>query len=120
MNTAPQSEPKPVRKHSPRKSLLKRLEAAGIRPTSVVRNRRTGRYTIKFVGPNNDNFYSRGTAPAQEWAERIQEALPLADIVEAYDSVADWRPARTVLFATVVLNLPEKQSARRTEVQQAP
>ena len=82
------------------------LAAHGIEAESVTRNRRTGVYTAHFKDLNLDSFYSKGTHPARVWAERIQEALPMADIIDGYDSVAEWRPEKPVLFALVTFTLP--------------
>lgn len=99
------------------KALLERLRAAGIAAHDVTRNQRTGVFTVKFVDPNQSNFYSRGTDPAQAWAERIEAAMPQARIIDRHDSIADWRPGKPVLFATVFLVL-ESKSARTTEAVQ--
>jgi hypothetical protein len=109
----------PAREPRQGKSLLSRLAAAGINASSVTRNRRTGVYTVKFVAPNVNDFYSKGTDSARVWAERIQAALPGVEIIGTHDSVADWRPRMPVMSATVFLTLPKNQNARQTEVEQA-
>lgn len=111
---APQSTRQP---RAPRqgKALLERLRAAGIEAHDVTRNQRTGVYTVKFVDPNQSSLYSRGTDAANVWAERIEAAVPQARIVDLDDSIADWRPRRPILFATVYLVLENKKSAT-TEV----
>jgi hypothetical protein len=93
------------------KTLLSRLAAAGIQADNVTQNRRTGVFTVKFTAPNINNFYSKGTDSGRVWAERIQAAIPEADIIDVYDSVAEWRPQLPILFATVFLALPAKVSA---------
>jgi hypothetical protein len=93
------------------KSLLIRLHEAGIQADNVTQNQRTGLYAVKFVAPNLNSLYSK-TDSAQVWSQRILEAIPDAEIVELYDSRAEWRPQLPILFATVFLALPaQKKSA---------
>lgn len=88
-------------------AILAQLHAAGLAEAhAVIRNRRTGQYTVKFSDPQHNSMYTRGLPPVRELAERIQEALPLADIVDAGESRADWRPHNPALYATVIFNLP--------------
>ncbi len=89
------------RKHG--KRLLAQLEAQGIRAGSVIRNRRTGVYAVEFDAPNVTDTTSPGTDPAALWAKRIQDRFDGVEIVEAIDNVAEWRPHRPILFATVYL-----------------
>jgi hypothetical protein len=89
------------------KRLLSALRAKGIEANNVTRNRRTGVYTIKFAAPNMSNFYSRGTLPARVWAQRIEECFTDVETIDTYDSVAEWRPQRPILFATVFIRIVE-------------
>lgn len=89
------------------KRFLAALQAAGIEAHNVTRNRRTGVYTVKFVAPNLADLYSPGTAPARVWAKRITAAFEDAEIVDTYDNVAEWRPGKPVLFATVQVRISE-------------
>jgi len=93
--------PSPIRTPRQGKSLLEALRARGIDADNVTRNRRTGVYTVKFVAPNVGDFNSPGTDPAKVWATRITNAMPDIEVVNTYDTIADWRPGKPVLFATV-------------------
>lgn len=95
----------PVREPLKGKHLLSALREHGIEVDNVVRNRRTGVYTVKFASPNLSNFYSKGTDSARVWAERIEAAFSDVEIIETYDSVAEWRPQQPVLFATVFMRV---------------
>jgi hypothetical protein len=90
-----------------RTSLLARLTAAGIDAATVVRNRRTGVYTVSFRDPDLNNQASAGTDRADVWAARITAALDDVQVVDTYTSVAEWRnPANPpVLFASVFLKV---------------
>jgi hypothetical protein len=91
------------RQPSPNREMLSALRARGIDAGSVRRNRRTGVYAVRFSAPEVTNFYGDGTDSAQLWARRIQNSFDGVEIVDTYDTVADWRPQRPVLFATVFL-----------------
>lgn len=94
------------------KRVLATLRAHGIEAADVSRNRRTGVYTVRFGSPNVANFYARGTEPAREWARRIEDCFEDVEIIDTYDSVAEWRPHKPVLFATVFLRVrPEARIA---------
>src|SRR5690554_3572205 len=105
------SQPKaqPSREPVQGKRLLTALRARGIEADNVTRNRRTGVYTVKFAAPNMNNFYSRGTDPAIVWAQRIEACFDDVEIIDTYDSVAEWRPQQPILFATVFLRVIERQ-----------
>ena len=90
--------------------LRKRLERLGIYASKVTQSRSTGQYAVKFSDPQQADFYSKGTDSAVVWAARIQAALRAAVIGAKHDSVADWRPNKPVLFATVFVTLPNKKS----------
>ena len=81
--------------------LLVLLRARGIDAGNVTRNRRTGVYAVQFAAPDVNNFNGSGTAPAQQWASKISACFDSVEIVDTHDSVADWRPGKPVLFATV-------------------
>jgi len=102
------SNPQPVRERLQGKRLLSALRARGIEADNVTRNRRTGVYTVKFTTPNVTNFYSKGTDPARVWARRIEECFDDVQIIDTYDSIAEWRPQKPVLFATVFLRIIER------------
>lgn len=104
-----QPKPQPSREPVQGKRLLSALRARGIEADNVTRNRRTGVYTVKFAAPNMNNFYSRGTDSARVWAERIEACFDDVEIIDTYDSVAEWRPQQPVLFATVFLRVIERQ-----------
>src|SRR4051794_17361172 len=93
------------RQPSQGKKVLAALREQGIEADNVTRDRRSGVYVVKFGAPNPNNFNGRGTDPAQVWANRIQSSLDDVEIVSTYDSVADWRPQKPVLFATVLIRL---------------
>lgn len=97
--------PSPIRTPRQGKRFLAALQAAGIEAHNVTRNRRTGVYTVMFCAPNIADLHSKGTRPAREWAKRITDAFEDAEIVDTYDSVADWRPMKPVLFATVQVRI---------------
>ena len=98
----------PAREPLQGKRLLTTLRARGIEADNVTRNRRTGVYTVKFTAPNMNNFYSRGTDSARVWAQRIEECFDDVEIIDTYDSVAEWRPQQPILFATVFLRVIER------------
>lgn len=98
----------PAREPLQGKRLLSTLRARGIEADNVTRNRRTGVYTVKFTAPNMNNFYSRGTDSARVWAERIEACFDDVEIIDTYDSVAEWRPQQPILFATVFLRVIER------------
>lgn len=104
-----QQNPQPRREPLQGKRLLSALRARGIEADNVTRNRRTGVYTVKFSAPNMNNFYSRGTDPARVWAQRIEACFDDVEIIDTYDSVAEWRPQQPILFATVFLRVIERQ-----------
>lgn len=93
------------------KRLLHALRAKGIEASNVTRNRTTGVYTVKFAASNMNNFYARGTDSARVWAQRIEEAFSDVEIIDTYDSVAEWRPQQPILFATVFCRVIEKQKS---------
>lgn len=101
----------PAREPLQGKRLLTTLRARGIEADNVTRNRRTGVYTVKFAAPNMSNFYARGTDPARVWAQRIEDCFEDVEIIDTYDSVAEWRPQQPILFATVFLRVIERQTA---------
>jgi hypothetical protein len=101
----------PAREPVQGKRLLHDLRAKGVEADNVTRNRRTGVYTVKFAAPNMNNFYARGTDSARVWAQRIEAAIPNIEIIDTYDSIAEWRPQQPVLFATVFCRVIEKKSA---------
>lgn len=84
------------------KEVLAELQSQGIEAGSVTRQR-TGVYAVEFRAPNPANQGERGTDPARVWARRIEARFDGIEIVDTYDSVADWRPQRPILFATVFL-----------------
>lgn len=102
------SNRQPAREPLQGKRLLSTLRARGIEADNVTRNRRTGVYTVKFTAPNMNNFYSRGTDSARVWAERIEACFEDVEIIDTYDSVAEWRPQQPILFATVFLRVIER------------
>jgi hypothetical protein len=79
------------------------MRRRGIAARSVSRNRKTGVYAIQFVAPDVNTYGAAGTDPAQAWAQRIEDCFDGVEIVDMYDTVADWRPNHPVLFATVYL-----------------
>ena len=85
------------------KRMLARLHAVGINARNVTQSRHTGLYIVDFGDSDIDNFESAGTEPARVWARRIRDALPGVEVVDTHDAVADWRPNRPVLTATVFL-----------------
>jgi len=97
--------PSPIRKRLQGKSLLEALRAAGIEAHNASRNRRTGIYTVMFCDPNISDLNSKGTRPAREWAERITAAFEDAEVIDMYDSVAEWRPGKPVIFAQVKVRI---------------
>jgi hypothetical protein len=98
----PHSYPSP-RPPSQGKQILAVLRARGIDARDVTRNRRTGIYEVKFGAPNVTSFTSKGTDSAHVWARRILDRFDGVEVVDTYDTVADWRPQQPVLFATVYL-----------------
>lgn len=97
--------PSPVRERLQGKRFLAALQAVGIEADNVTRNRKTGVHTVKFTAPDISNFNSKGTRPAREWGRLIMAAFEDAEVIGAYDSVADWRPGKPVLFATVQVRI---------------
>lgn len=91
------------RQTSQGKQILQVLRAKGINARDVTRNRKTGVYAVEFDAPNVTNFQGEGTDSADVWARRILERFDGVEVVDTYDSVAEWRPKRPVLFATVFL-----------------
>lgn len=103
-NAADIEAPAPTAKLLPGARLLLDLRAAGIVASSVIRNRRTGVLTVKFAAPDISDFTSQ-TDPAKVWAERILNAVDGYEVVDTYDSLAEWRNPTNppVLYATVFL-----------------
>lgn len=93
-----------------RNRLIAALAAAGIEPRRITAHR-DGSFSLVFVPADAGSFYSRGTDPARVWAERIQSALPLADIINGHDSIAGWRPAAPVLSALVQVAFPAQRKS---------
>src|SRR5829696_176737 len=98
------------RQPSQGKRVLAALREQGIEAGNVIRDRRSGIYAVKFGAPNPNHFNGRGTDPAQVWANRIQSSFEDVEIVGTYDSVADWRPQKPVLFATVFIRLKSRSA----------
>ena len=100
------------RPRSQGKHILAVLRARGIDARDVTRNRKTGIYEVKFGAPNVTSFTSKGTDSAHVWARRILDRFDGIEVVDTYDTVADWRPQQPVLFATVYLRgEPQPKSA---------
>ena len=93
----------PVRTRREGKRILVQLREAGIAATDVTHHRESNTYSVDFDSADIDNFHSKGTDPARVWARRICEKFPDLEIVNIHDAVADWRPRRPVLTATVLL-----------------
>jgi len=102
--------PSPIRKRLQGKRFLEALQSVGIEAHNASRNRRTGIYTVMFCDPNISDLNSKGTRPAREWAERITAAFEDAEVIDMYDSVAEWRPGKPVIFAQVKVRV-KTQSA---------
>ncbi len=103
IHTPHKTQDSPTRQPREGKWLLAHLRAAGIEAKNVTRNRKTGIYVVDFDADDVDDFYSLGTDPAHVWAQRIRERLPAVEIIDTHDAVADWRPYKPVLAATVFL-----------------
>jgi len=105
----PARKPRSQRQRAQGKSLLEALRAAGIDASDASRNRRTGIHTVRFVAPNVGDFNSPGTDPAKVWATRITNALTDVEVVDTYDTIADHRPNKPVLFAQVFVRIKSGQ-----------
>ena len=105
----PARKPRTKRKRAQGKSLLEALQAAGINASNVKRNRLTHVHTIEFVDPNLTDLKSTGTASAKTWARRITAAFSDIEIVDTYDTIADHRPNKPVLFAQVFVRIKSGQ-----------
>jgi hypothetical protein len=80
--------------------MLAYLNSAGIAAQKVVCRRRNKHYVAEFYVPE----MRQPVRPAGEWAREI--ARHGLEIIAAEDTVADWRPGRPVICATVTFTLP--------------
>ena len=78
--------------------MRRHLDALGVPAQKVVLKRETHHYVAEFFVPE----MSAAIAPAHDWARRIQQVLPSANIIDTHDTVADWRSGDPVILATVV------------------
>lgn len=89
------------------RAMRQRLASLGIPVQKVVRKQRSGDYVADFFVPN----LHEPIAPSNEWAHEIRRRLPDVAILETHDTIADWRPGRPVIHATVVFRLSESSAA---------
>jgi hypothetical protein len=87
--------------------MCRHLKTLGITAQKIVRKRETGDYVAEFFVPE----MAVAIPPANEWAERIMEALPHAQIITTHDTIAAWRPNRPVIYATVIFQLADEDAA---------
>jgi len=80
------------------KSTLKR---AGIEPQSVVRRQQTGFYVAEFY----NKAMKDPVQPSKLYAEAIKERMADLEIIDTHDTVADWRPGKPVIWASVTFKI---------------
>jgi hypothetical protein len=97
------------------RALRRHLETLGVTSQKIVRKRETGHYVAEFFVPQ----MAVAILPADEWAERILEVLPDAQIINTHDTIAAWRPSQPVIFATVIFQLAERMQLKRSILGQA-
>jgi len=78
--------------------MRRHLVSLGVPAQKVVRKQRSGAYVADFYVPQLEE----AIPSAREWAARIRATLPQAHIVDTHDTVAEWRPGKPVIYATVV------------------
>lgn len=88
-------------------AMRRHLETLGVVAQKIVRKRETGDYVAEFFVPE----MAVAIPPADEWAERILDALPDAKIINTHDTIAAWRPAKPVIYATVIFQLVDDIAA---------
>lgn len=81
------------------------LEAAGICPQQVVRNRATGTFVVEFNAPTLTDMNGVGLERGDVLARAIAKAISDAQVVDVYETIAEWRPSRPVLFVRVWVKL---------------
>lgn len=89
------------------RAMRRHLEILGVMSQKIVRKRETGNYVAEFFVPE----MAVAISPADEWAERIQDVLPDAQIINTHDTIAAWRPNKPVIFATVIFQLADEDAA---------
>lgn len=89
--------------HREGKLVLDQLRVQGIAAKKVKHNRSNDTYAVQFGAPEVARFECEGTDPAIVWARRIQDRFEGVEIIDTYDTVAEWRPQKPVLFATVFI-----------------
>lgn len=109
-NVPPARKPRSQRRRTQGKSLLDALHAAGI-AASNAKKQRNGVHIVYFSAPNVSDLDSPGTDPAKVWARRIENALTDVEVVDTYESRADWRQGNPVLWAQVYVRIRQTKSA---------
>ncbi len=77
------------------------LKSKGIEARQVVQRRTTGYYVAEF-------YHQKMEEPipsSQQWADAIETCLEDSTIIDSYDTVADWRPGKPVVWASVTFSL---------------
>lgn len=87
--------------------ILQKLRTAGIAAKDLRRRLHNGVIEIRFQAENVTDFYGKGTDPVAIWARRIENAFSGIEIVDTYDTVAEWRQGSPILYATVFLKITD-------------
>lgn len=77
------------------------LQSLGLDVRQVVLRRENNYYVAEF-------YQDRMQQPVQSsavWAQAIQERLRDVTIIDRYDTIADWRPGKPVIWASVTFKM---------------
>lgn len=77
------------------------LRSVGIEAQQVTQRRETGHYVAEFY----QNKMQAPVEPSQAWANVIRERLSNSVIIDRYDTIADWRPGKPVIWASVTFTV---------------
>ncbi|MCA9913992.1 MAG: hypothetical protein KC496_11610 [Anaerolineae bacterium] len=83
------------------RAMRRHLASMGVPAQKVVRKQASGDYVADFFIPQME----QPIAPAREWAQRIRATVPQAQIKNTHDTVAEWRPGKPVIYATVTFTV---------------
>lgn len=87
--------------------MLKALRAAGIPARDMRRRLHNGVIEVRFQAENVCDMLGKGTDSAVIWACRIENAFSGIEIVDTYDTAAEWRQGSPILYATVFLKITD-------------
>lgn len=77
------------------------LRSMGIEAQQVTQRRETGFYVAEF-------YHNKMQSPVEsshQWAEVIHQRLANSTIIDRYDTVADWRDGKPVIWASVTFRV---------------